>query len=75
MQYTWMFRECSPDYPYDLDVAGMFHEWEQHKIEDITTYRDKSFPSKFTGGHYCTNYFPRYQIEDLITYRNKNFLR
>ena len=43
-------RECGPDYPYDVDVSEMFHTWEHHKMENILTYRDKSFASKFTGG-------------------------
>jgi len=42
-------RDCGSDYPYDLDVAEMFHTWEGHKDEDILTYRDKSFASKYTG--------------------------
>ena len=42
-------RDCGSDYPYDLDVADMFHTWEGHKDEDILTYRDKSFASKYTG--------------------------
>ncbi|XP_065051237.1 trimethylamine monooxygenase-like isoform X2 [Rhopilema esculentum] len=45
-------------YGYDLDCSDMFHEWEHHKHEDILTYRDKSFASKFTGTqsplHHCT---------------------
>ncbi len=45
-----LFRECGSDYPYDVDVSDMFHTWEHHKMEDITSYRDKSFSSKFTGG-------------------------
>ena len=45
-------RDCGSDYPYDLDVADMFHTWEGHKDEDILTYRDKSFASKYTGIFY-----------------------
>ena len=37
------------NYNYDLDTSDMFHDWHHHKDEDITTYRDKSFTSKFTG--------------------------
>ena len=29
-------------------------EWHHHKDEDILTYRDKSFASKFTGDEYLT---------------------
>jgi len=42
-------RDCGSDYPYDLDVSEMFHTWEGHKDENILTYRDKSFASKYTG--------------------------
>jgi len=42
-------RDCGSDYPYDLDVADMFHTWAGHKVEDILTYRDQSFASKYTG--------------------------
>jgi len=42
-------RDCGSDYPYDLDVSAMFHTWENHKTENILTYRDKSFASKYTG--------------------------
>jgi len=37
------------DYGYDLDVGDIFHSWEHDKDENILTYRDKSFASKFTG--------------------------
>lgn len=36
-------------YPYDLDVAGIFHPWAQNRRDDITTYRDQTHTSKFTG--------------------------
>jgi len=42
-------RDCGSDYPYDLDVGDMFHTWEGHKDENILTYRDQSFASKYTG--------------------------
>ena len=42
-------RDCGADYPYNLDVGEMFHTWEGHKDQDILTYRDQSFASKFTG--------------------------
>jgi len=42
-------RECGADYPYDLDVADIFHSWHHDKEVNILTYRDKSFASKFTG--------------------------
>jgi trimethylamine monooxygenase len=39
------------DYPrLDVDeVAAMFKEWEHHKMENILTYRDKSYRSVLTG--------------------------
>ena len=37
------------DYGHDLDVADMFHSWEEDKHADLLTYRDKSFVCKFTG--------------------------
>ena len=37
------------DYGYNLDVTQIFNDWENDKHEDILTYRDKSFASKFTG--------------------------
>ncbi len=37
------------NYGHDLDIRHMFHEWEHHKDENILTYRDKRFTSKFTG--------------------------
>jgi len=42
-------KDLGTDYPHDLDVAEMFHTWENHKQEDVKTYRDQSFRSKFTG--------------------------
>ena len=36
-------------YEHDLDVGDMFQEWEHHKVEDILTYRDRCFTSKFSG--------------------------
>jgi len=42
-------RDCGSDYPYDLDVGDIFHTWKGHKSNDILTYRDQSFASKYTG--------------------------
>jgi len=42
-------RDCGSDYPYDLDVGEMFHTWKGHKANNILTYRDQSFASKYTG--------------------------
>lgn len=37
------------NYSYDLDVSEILHAWYKTKLENITTYRDQSFTSKFTG--------------------------
>ena len=42
-------KDCGKDFPYNLDVGDIFRAWAQHKDEDVLTYRDQSFPSKFTG--------------------------
>ena len=44
-----LVRDCGKDYPYNVDTGDMFHQWEGHKHQDILTYRDQSFPSKYTG--------------------------
>ena len=44
-----LVKDCGKDFPYNLDVGDIFHAWEHHKDEDVLTYRDQSFPSKFTG--------------------------
>merc|ERR1711874_805958 len=45
----YIVKDLGTDYPYNLDVADMFHAWENHKQQDVKTYRDQSFASKFTG--------------------------
>ena len=37
------------EYGYDLDTTQQFYDWQQHKCENILTYRDRSHASKFTG--------------------------
>ena len=37
------------NYGYDLDSAELFHTWYKNKMTDITTYRQQSHISKFTG--------------------------
>ena len=44
-----LVKDCGKDFPWNLDVGDIFHAWEHHKDEDVLTYRDQSFPSKFTG--------------------------
>ena len=42
-------KDCGDDFPYNLDVGDIFHAWLKNKEDDVLTYRDQSFPSKFTG--------------------------
>ena len=38
------------NYGYNIDVSEMFHAWNKSKQDKgITTYRNQSFTSKFTG--------------------------
>jgi trimethylamine monooxygenase len=39
------------DYPaFNVDrVAELFKEWEHHKMDDILSYRDRTYPSVLTG--------------------------
>ena len=49
-EYTKELHSMS-DYPkidFEL-IRENFKEWEHHKVEDILTYRNKSFPSPVTG--------------------------
>ena len=49
-EYTKELHEMS-DYPnidFEL-IRKHFKEWEHHKVEDILTYRNKSFSSPVTG--------------------------
>merc|ERR1712059_16976 len=61
-------RECGADYPYNLDVTDIFKSWHHDKEVDILTYRDKSYPSKFTGTQspiHHTNFM--YALDDSLT--------
>lgn len=46
---TELARDCGSDYPWDLAHKEIFKTWHHHKVEDILTYRDQSFASKYTG--------------------------
>ena len=49
-EYTKELHDLS-DYPkidFELIIKN-FKEWEHHKVENIKTYRNKSFPSPVTG--------------------------
>lgn len=37
------------DYGYNIDTSECFHVWLKHRQGDITTYRNQSFTSHFTG--------------------------
>lgn len=37
------------NYPYIIDSSKLFHAWFQYKMDDITTYRSRSYTSIFTG--------------------------
>jgi len=66
-------KDCKDDFPYNLDVGDIFHAWEHHKDEDVLTYRDQSFPSKFTGTpspiHMCS--FMEALDDSMQTFMNK----
>ena len=54
------------DYPrLDVDmVARLFKEWEHHKMENILTYRDRSYPSTLTGNVAPVHHTPWMQALD-----------
>jgi len=68
-----LVKDCGEDYPYNLDVGDIFHAWEHHKDQDVLTYRDQSFPSKFTGTpspiHMCS--FMEALDDSMQTFMNK----
>ncbi|KAJ7377843.1 hypothetical protein OS493_026413 [Desmophyllum pertusum] len=37
------------NYGYDLDIVKLVHVLIEHKMTDVTTYRDQSYTSMFTG--------------------------
>ena len=37
------------NYPYIIDSSKLLHAWFQYKMDDITTYRSRSYTSMFTG--------------------------
>lgn len=54
------------DYPdFDLDLTRQhFKEWEHHKAEDITSYRDHAFQSAVTGTMAVVHHTPWWQELD-----------
>lgn len=53
---TDLARESN--YGYDLDVREICHQVAKLKRRDITTYRDQSFTSKFTGTKSLVHHTP-----------------
>ncbi len=73
-EYTKELHEMS-DYPkidFEL-IRKHFKEWEHHKVEDISTYRDKSFSSPVTGSVAPVHHTPWAKAMDdtLKTFLNK----
>ncbi len=73
-EYTKELHEMS-DYPkidFEL-IRKHFKEWEHHKVEDISTYRDKSFSSPVTGSVAPAHHTPWAKAMDdtLKTFLNK----
>ena len=52
------------NYGYNLDTSQCFHVWEKYKQDDITTYRNKSHTSQFTGTKSPVFYTPFMQAFD-----------
>jgi len=44
-----LVADCGEDYKYDIETKDIFYSWLNHKNEDLMSYRDKSFTSKYTG--------------------------
>ena len=42
-------RDCGADFPYDLDVSDLAKSWVKHLMDDVATFRDHIFLSKYTG--------------------------
>ena len=73
-EYTKELHEMS-DYPkidFEL-IRKHFKEWEHHKVEDILTYRNKSFSSPVTGSVAPIHHTPWETAMDdsLKTFLNK----
>jgi trimethylamine monooxygenase len=73
-EYTKELHSLS-DYPkidFEL-IRKHFKEWEHHKVEDIMTYRNKSFSSPVTGSIGPVHHTPWEAAMDdsLKTFLNK----
>ena len=50
MEYVMdLVKDCGEDFPYDINVSDILHEHVKCRDEDISTYRDYSYTSKYTG--------------------------
>ncbi len=73
-EYTKELHDMS-DYPkidFEL-IRKHFKEWEHHKVEDILTYRNKSFSSPVTGSVAPVHHTPWEKAMDdsMKTFLNK----
>ena len=73
-EYTKALHDMS-DYPkidFEL-IRNHFKEWEHHKVEDILTYRNKSFSSPVTGSVAPIHHTPWEKAMDdsMETFLNK----
>ena len=73
-EYTKELHDLS-DYPkidFEL-IRKTFKEWEHHKVENIMTYRNKSFASPVTGSVGPIHHTPWEEAMDdsLKTFLNK----
>ena len=44
-----LVKDVGEDYPHNIDISEYLHTWAGHKEQNILTYRDQSFTSKYTG--------------------------
>ena len=50
MEYVMnLVKDCGEDFPYDINVSDILHEHVNRRDDDISTYRDYSYTSKYTG--------------------------
>ncbi|KAL9989181.1 hypothetical protein ACROYT_G003702 [Oculina patagonica] len=52
------------NYGYDLGAREQFYAWEQHKKDNVFTYRDQSFQSLFTGTKSPIHHTPWFEAFD-----------
>ena len=44
-----LVKDCGEDFPYDINMSDILHEHVKCRDEDISTFRDYSYTSKYTG--------------------------